>query len=72
MGPGLARQESAGRVCGQVRNRTDPFLRSKPQPLDGYPDPLLTVINEYIRSCPDCQWEMAAHRAHYGPCSYLS
>ena len=44
MGPGLARQESAGRVFGQVWNRTDQFLRSKPGPLAGYPDPLLTVV----------------------------
>jgi len=43
-GPGLARQESAGRVFGQVWNRTDPFLRPKPGPLAGYPDPLLTLI----------------------------
>jgi len=43
MGPGLARQESAGRVSGRVWNRTDPFLRSKPGPLAGYPDPLLTL-----------------------------
>jgi len=42
-GPGLARQESAGRVFGRFRNRTDPFLRSKPGPLAGYPDPLLTL-----------------------------
>ena len=42
-GPGLARQESAGRVFGRFWNRTDPFLRSKPSPLAGYPDPLLTL-----------------------------
>jgi len=42
-GPGLARQESAGRVSGRFWNRTDPFLRSKPGPLAGYPDPLLTL-----------------------------
>ena len=42
-GPGLARQESAGRVFGRFWNRTDPFLRSKPGPLAGYPDPLLTL-----------------------------
>jgi hypothetical protein len=41
-GPGLARQESAGRVFGRFWNRTDLFLRSKPVPLAGYLDPLLT------------------------------
>jgi len=41
-GPGVARQESAGLVFGLFRNRTDPFLRSTPGPLAGYPDPLLT------------------------------
>ena len=42
-GPDLAPQESAGRVFGQVWNRTDPFLRSKPGRLAGYPGPLLTL-----------------------------
>jgi len=42
-GPGLARQESAGRVFGRYWNRTDPILRSKPGLLAGYPDPLLTL-----------------------------
>jgi hypothetical protein len=42
-GPGLARQESAARVFGRFWNRTDLFLRSKPGPLAGYPDPLVTV-----------------------------
>ena len=44
MGPGLARQESAGRDFGRVWNRTDPFLRSKPGPLAGYLDPLVTLV----------------------------
>jgi len=43
-GPGLARQESAGRVYGRFWNWTDPFLRSKPGPLAGSPDPLLTLL----------------------------
>jgi len=43
-GPGLARQESACRGFGRVCNRTDPFMRSKPGPLAGYPDPLLTLV----------------------------
>jgi len=47
-GPGLARQESAGRVFGRFWNRTDPFLRSKPGPLAGYPDPLLTLHKKHI------------------------
>jgi hypothetical protein len=40
---GLAGQKSAGLVFGRVRNRTDPFLRSKPGLLVGYLDPLLTL-----------------------------
>jgi len=43
-GRGFARQESAGRVFGRVRNRTDLFLWSKPGPLACYPDPLLTLF----------------------------
>jgi len=42
-GPGLARQESAGQVFGWFWNRTNPFLRSKPGLLAGYPDPVLTL-----------------------------
>ena len=45
-GPGLARQESAGRVFGRFWNRTDPFLRSKPGTLAGYPDPSLTLVRQ--------------------------
>jgi hypothetical protein len=41
-GPGLARQESAGRVFELVWNRTDIYLKSNMGPLAGYPDPLLT------------------------------
>ena len=41
--PGLASQESAGRVFGRFWNRTDPVLRPKPGPLAGSPDPLLTL-----------------------------
>jgi hypothetical protein len=50
-GPGLARQESAGRVFGRFWNRTDPFLQSKPGPLAGYPDPLLTLRMSDCSSC---------------------
>ena len=42
-GPGLARHESAGLGFGWVWNQTDPFLRSKPGPLAGCPDLLLTL-----------------------------
>ena len=43
-GLGLARQQSAGRVFGRVWKQTDLFLWSKPGPLAGYPDPLLTLV----------------------------
>jgi hypothetical protein len=43
-GPGLARQESARQIFGQVWNRIDLFLRSKPGLLAGYLNPLLTLI----------------------------
>jgi len=42
--PGLAHQDSVGRVSVQFWDRTDPFLRAKPGPLAGYPDPLLTLV----------------------------
>jgi len=42
-GPGLACEESGVRVFRRVWNATDPFLRSKPGPLAGYPDLLLTL-----------------------------
>jgi len=41
---GFGRQDSAGRVSGRFWNRTNQFLRSKPGPLAGYPDPLLTLL----------------------------
>jgi len=43
MGPGLAPQEAEGRVFGRFWNRTELFGWSKPGPLAGYPDPLLTL-----------------------------
>jgi hypothetical protein len=43
-GMGLARQEAPGWVFGRAWNRTEPFFRSKPRPLAGYPDPLLTLV----------------------------
>jgi hypothetical protein len=42
-GMGLARQVGPGRVFEQVWNRTEPFYRSKPGPLVGFPDQLLTL-----------------------------
>jgi len=42
-GAGLARQDSAGWVFGRFWNRTYLFLRSKPGPLAGHLDPLLTL-----------------------------
>jgi len=44
MGPGLARQDSAGQVSGWFWNRTDPVLQAQPGPLAGYPDLLLTLV----------------------------
>jgi len=44
-GPGLVRQESAGRIFGRVWNHTYPFLQSKPGLLAGYPGPLLTLVD---------------------------
>jgi len=38
----------AGRVFGRVWNRTEPNRRSKPGPLAGYPDPLLTLPYEGV------------------------
>ena len=39
---GFARQEVVSRVIGWFLNRTEPFIMSKPGPLAGYLDPLLT------------------------------
>jgi len=44
MGPGLPRQDSGGQVPEWFWNRTDPFLRAKPELLAGYLDPLLTLV----------------------------
>jgi hypothetical protein len=43
-GPDLASQLSAGQVFGRVRNQTNLSLRSKPGPLAGYLDSLLTLV----------------------------
>jgi len=44
MGPSLACQEAAGQVFGRFWNRPELFFRSKPGPLAGYLDPLLTLV----------------------------
>ena len=46
----LAHQQSAGQDFGRVWKRTDPFLRSKPGLLAGYPNPLLTLHHENHQS----------------------
>jgi len=51
-GSGLARQAAAGRGFGQFWNRTYPFLLSKPGPLAGYPEPVLTLMTSHIRLYP--------------------
>jgi len=42
-GSGFGPQESGSQVFGRLWNQTDPFLWSKPGPLAGYPDPLLSL-----------------------------
>jgi len=42
-GPGLDSQEAVGQDVGQFWNRTESFFRSKPGPLAGFPDLLLTL-----------------------------
>jgi len=43
-GTHLASQQAAARVFVWFWNQTEPFIQSKPGPLAGYPDPLLTLI----------------------------
>jgi len=45
---GWAPEEAPGRVFGRVWNRTKPFYQSKPGPLAGYPDPLLTLAMSHM------------------------
>jgi hypothetical protein len=40
---GLGLEDAAGWIVGQYRNGTEPFFRSGPGPLEGHPDPLLTL-----------------------------
>jgi len=43
VGPGLARQDTVGRVFEHFWNSTEPCLRSEPGPLSGHLDRLLTL-----------------------------
>jgi len=43
-GPGLDRQEAKGRVLVRFWIQTELFMRSKPGPLVGYPDPLVILV----------------------------
>jgi hypothetical protein len=54
-GPGLARQDAAGRVFGRFWNQTKPFFRSEPGPLAGYPHPLLTLRAADVETMPNQQ-----------------
>ena len=65
-GPGSDHQEAAGRVFGRVWNRTKVFSQSKPGPLAGYPDTLLTLtaVNSRYESTWDF-WPMAAGNRSY-------
>jgi len=49
-GLGLACQESAGRDFGRVMNPTNLFLWSCPGLLAGYPDPLLSLVANMLKS----------------------
>jgi len=46
-GPGLAGQDTAGRVFGRFWKRTEPSFWSVPGPLAGNPDPLLTLFTSH-------------------------
>jgi len=54
-GPGLACQDAAGGVFGQFRNQTERFFLSKPGPLVGFPDPLLTLLINTWDIWTDCR-----------------
>jgi len=53
-GPGLAHQDTAGRVFGRFWNRTESFFCSEPGPLAGYPDPLLTLPKSLQQEDSQC------------------
>jgi len=42
-GPSEARQHADGWIVGRFWNETQPFFRSEPIPLAGYPDQVLTL-----------------------------
>jgi len=61
-GSGLACPEAAGQVFGWVCNWTNLILRSKPGPLTGYPDPVLTLsIRRHARSSSYMQRSTCNH-----------
>jgi len=51
-GPGLARQDAAGRVFRQFWNQTETFFRFEPAPLAGNPDLLLSLLTGHIAYLP--------------------
>jgi len=58
-GPGLGRQESAGRVISRVWDWINLFLQSKPVLLAGYPDLVLTLTLLSLRKMweyPELLW----------------
>jgi len=59
-GLGLAQHKSAGRMFGWVWDWTYPCLRSKPRPLTGCRDPLLTLIWSVQRVMQLDEWINAA------------
>jgi len=78
-GPGLAHKESAGWVFGRVRIRIDPFLRSKPSPLAGYLDPLLTLppstslcsLNHHLQGHLPLPSSTACSQSRYTMCRWI-
>jgi len=77
-GPGLARQDAGGRIFGRFWNRTEPFIWSKPGPLAGYLDPLLTLLPDDKNRLPKVWTEFSKEQYqttaipwnHPKPCSW--
>jgi hypothetical protein len=44
IGPAVAHHETAGCVSGLVQGWTEPYMQSARWPLEGYPDPALTLL----------------------------
>jgi len=63
-GPGVDHQEAAGQVFGQFWNRTEQFFRSKPGPLAGHLDLLLTLCATSIGSESYLIIEKLLHSLH--------